>query len=113
MFCDTLGIPSGAYIERPRPLGWTHAVDRYRQLIRANNIRAQDVLRLPGRRLYIDPHVQEFLVHLDLVWNERLTRWCIDLREALSEKRALPGFPVVEPARQDVGPLELSRNPMG
>ena len=34
LFCDTLGLPSGAYIECPRPLGWTQVVDRYRQLFR-------------------------------------------------------------------------------
>ena len=114
LVCDTLGLPSGIYIECPRPLGWIQVVDRYRQLFGTNNVRAQDVvLRLQGRRLYIGPHVQEFLLHLDPVWDERLTRWCIELREALSGRRALPRFPVVEPARQKVGPLELSSNPVG
>ena len=75
LFCDTLGLPSGAYNERPRPLGWTQVVDHGRQLIRATNVRAQCVvLRLQGRRLYIGSNVQEFLVHLDPVWDERLTR---------------------------------------
>ena len=114
LFCDALGLPSGAYIEGPRPLGWTQVVDCYRQLFRTSNVRVQDVvLRLQGRRLYIGPHVQEFPVHLDLVWDERLARWCIDLRGALSGRRALPRFPVVEPAPQEVGSLELSSNPVG
>ena len=37
LFCDTLGLPSGAYIECPRPRGWTQVVDRYRQLFRTNS----------------------------------------------------------------------------
>ena len=57
--------------------------------------------------------MQEFLVHMDPVWDERMTRWCIELREALRGRRALSRFPVVEPARQEVGPLELSSNPVG
>ena len=98
----------------PSPLGWTQVVDRYRQLFRTNNVRTQDVvLRLQGRRLDIGPHVQEFLVHLDPVWDERLTRWRIDLREALSGRRALPRFPVVEPDLQEAGPREVSINPVG
>ena len=31
--------------------------------------------------------MQEFLVNLDPVWDERLTRCCIELREALTENR--------------------------
>ena len=51
LFCDTLRLLSGAYIECLRPLGWTQAVDGYRQLIRAHNVRTQDViLRLQRRR---------------------------------------------------------------
>lgn len=36
----------------------------------------------------------------------------IDLREALSVRRILPQFPVVEPARQEARPLELGINPI-
>ena len=31
-FCDTLGLPSGAYIECPFQLSWTQVIDRYRRL---------------------------------------------------------------------------------
>ena len=44
LFCDTLGLPSGAYIVCPRQLGWTQVVERYSQLIRANNVRGQEAV---------------------------------------------------------------------
>ena len=34
LVCDTLGPPSGVYIECPHPLGWTQVVDRNFQLFR-------------------------------------------------------------------------------
>ena len=109
----TLGLPSRVYIECPRPLGWTQVVDRYHQLMCAYDVRALDViLCLQGRWLYICPHEQEIFVHLDPVWDECLTRWFSDLREALSERGALPRFPIVEPARQEAGSLELCSNPV-
>ena len=86
----------------------------YFQLIRAHNVRTQDVVsRIQRRQLYIAPHVQESLTHLDPVSDERLATWCIGLREALSGRRAFPRYPVVKPARQEAGPLELSSNPVG
>ena len=59
----------------------------------AYGIRPQDsVLRLPNRRIYILPHVQEFLVGLDSTWEDRLTRWTLGVRKALEEGEALPPF---------------------
>ena len=95
----TLGLPSRVYIECPRPLGWTKVVDRYRQLIRPYV--PKTLFCAFSEDGSIGPHIQELLVYLDPVWDECLTRWCIDLREALSGRRALPRFPFVEPVRQE------------
>ena len=66
VFSDTLGLPSAAYLSFPRPREWEPAVSRYRTLFTAFEILSQDVLlRLPNRRLYIAPHVQEYLVGLN------------------------------------------------
>ena len=51
------------------------------------------VLRLPNRRIYILPHVQEFLAGLDSTWEDRLSRWTLGVRNALEEGEALPPFP--------------------
>ena len=57
LFCETLGLRSGAYIECPRPQGWGQVVDRYRELIRAHNVHTQHViLRLQRRFLsHVNP----------------------------------------------------------
>ena len=47
----------------------------------------------PNRRLYIRPHVQEYLAGLDAEWEERLTRWTLGVRSALEVADALPPFP--------------------
>ena len=41
------------------------------------------LLRLPNRRLYIGPHVQEYLMGLDSMWEEHLTRWTLGVQNAL------------------------------
>ena len=59
-------------------------------------VQPQDIfLRLPHRRIYIAPHVQEFLAGLDSEWEERLTRWTLGVRNALEAGDALPLFPTV------------------
>ena len=70
------------------------AAGHYRETFAAYGMRPQDtVLRLPNRRVYILPHVQEFLAGLDSTWEDRLTRWTLGVRNALEEGKALPPFP--------------------
>ena len=95
LFSDALGLPQAAYIDFPRSREWQVAVGRYRALFVAFGIRPQDILlRLTNRRLYIGPHVQEYLVGLDAEWEERLTRWTLEVQNALEEGIAPPPFPV-------------------
>ena len=76
LFAVALGLPQGAYVDFPRPREWRAAADHYREILAAYGIRPQDtVLRLPNRRIYILPHVQEFLAGLDFTWEDLLTRW--------------------------------------
>ena len=57
-------------------------------------VQPQDIfLRLPNRRIYIAPHVQELLAGLDSEREERLTRWTLGVRNALEAGDALPPFP--------------------
>ena len=94
LFGDALGLPQGAYLDFPRPREWRAAVGHYREIFAAYGIRPQDtVLRLPNRRIYILPHVQEFLAGLDSTWEDRLTRWTLGVRNALEEGEALLPFP--------------------
>ena len=66
LFGDDLGLPQGAYPDFPRPREWRAAAGHYCEIFAAYGIRPQDtVLRLPNRRTYILPHVQEFLAGLD------------------------------------------------
>ena len=91
LFSDALGLPSPTYLYFPRPRA---AVSCYRTLFTAFEIRPQYVLlRLPNRRLYIGPHVQEYLVGLDSEWEEHLTRWTLGVQNALRSGAALPTFP--------------------
>ena len=48
--------------------------------------------RLPNLRIYILPHVQEYLAGLDSTW-EDLTRWILGVRNALEAGDAPPPFP--------------------
>ena len=65
MFCDALDRPRGAYLDFPRPRELEAAAGRYRT-VRCICLQKQDILlRLPNQRLYIGPHVQEYLVGLD------------------------------------------------
>ena len=67
LFGDALDLTQGAYLDFPRPREWRAAAGHYRDVFAAYGIRPQvTVLRLPNRRIYILPHVQEFLAGLDL-----------------------------------------------
>ena len=71
------------------------AVDHYRKLCIAFGIQSQDILlRLSNRRLYIGPHVQEYLAGLDAEWEERLTQWVFGVQDVLEEGIGPPPFPV-------------------
>ena len=84
MFSDALGLLSQAYLDFLRSKEWEAAVTRYRMLFTAFDIRPQDVLlRLPNRRIYIGPHVQEYLVGLDSERQEHLTRRVLGVQAPL------------------------------
>ena len=94
LFGVALGLPQGAYVDFPQPREWRAAAGHYREILAAYGIRPQNtVLRLPNRRIYILPHVQEFLAGLDFTWEDLLTRWTLGVRNALEEGEALPPFP--------------------
>ena len=85
LFCDALCLPTRE---------WEAATVRYRVVFEAYAIQPQDIfLRLPNRRIYMVPHVQEFLAGIDSEWEERLTRWTLGVRNALEAGDALPLFP--------------------
>ena len=70
LFCDVFGMDRSVYISFPRDhqegSGWDRLVQRYRSAFYAEGIRPYQVLlKLPCGRIYIAPHVQEYLVHLD------------------------------------------------
>ena len=77
IFCDALGLDPPAYVDFPRQglsIGWTQVTHRFRDLFQERGIRPHDVLiELPNGTTYICPHVQEYLVHLDLMWESHLT----------------------------------------
>ena len=49
-------------------------------------------LRVTNRRLYIGPHVQEYLAVLDAEWEERLTRGTPGVKTTLEEGTVPPPF---------------------
>ena len=62
-------------LDTPPPREWRAVAGHYRENFTAYAIRPQGtVLRLPNRRIYVLPHVQEFLAGLDTTWEDRLTR---------------------------------------
>ena len=94
LFADALGLPQGAYLHFPRPREWQAAAGLDRDIFAAYGIRPQDtVFRLPNRRIYILPHVQEFLVGLESTSEDRLARWTLEVGNAQEEGEALPLFP--------------------
>ena len=72
---NALGLPQAVYLDSPRSRKWGVAVDRYRTLFVVFEVRSQDIL-LPfsNRRLYMAPHVHDYLADLDAEWEECLTR---------------------------------------
>ena len=78
------------------------------------------MLQLPNRRLYIGPHVQEFLAGLHVEREECLIRWTLGVRHALEAGDALPPFPtatvdtlVAVGPGMDGEPLIMGRNGQG
>ena len=91
LFCDALDLPQGTYLDFSRPREWETAAGRYRTLFAAYAIQPQDILlRHQNQRLYIAPHVQQYLVGLDAECEEQLTRWTLGVRSALEAGDALP-----------------------
>ena len=121
LFSDTLGLPQEAYQIFPRTREWKVAAAHYRERFAAYVIQQRDILlQLPNRRLYIAPHVQEFLAGLHVEWEERLTRWTGGVRQALEAGDALPPFPTATAdTLEAVGPglegepLIMGRNGQG
>ena len=95
LYSDALGLLSHAYLDFPRSRERKAAVSRYRTFFAVFEIRSQNVLL---RRFYIRPHVQEYLVGFDSVWEEHLTRWVLAVQNALRTDGALPPFPASEAA---------------
>ena len=94
LFSVALGLLREAHLDFPRTSEWQEAAVDYRERFAAYVIRPRDVLlRLPNRRIYIGPQVQEFLAGLHAEWEERLTRWTLGVRNALEADNTLPPFP--------------------
>ena len=80
-----------------RPRKWQAVASHYHEVFAGYAIRAQDILLwLPNRRIYIPPHVQEFLAGFDSTWEDRLARWTLGVRNALEAGDPLPPFPTAE-----------------
>ena len=102
LFCDALDLPQGAYLDFPRPREWEMAAGRYRTMFAAYAIQPQDILlRLQSQRLYIAPHVQQYLVGLDAECEEQLKRWTLGVRSALEAGDALCSFSTAMAATQE------------
>ena len=93
-FSDALDLPQEAYPDFPRTREWKVAAAHYHTLFAAHGIRPQDILlRLPNRRLYVGPHLQEYSAAIDTEWEERLTRWTLGVQSALEAGDSRPPFP--------------------
>ena len=80
-----------------RPRKWQAVASHYHEVFAGYAIRAQDILlRVPNRRIYILPHVQEFLADLDSIGEDPLTRWTLGVRNALEAGDAPPPFSTAE-----------------
>ena len=105
LFCDVFGMDRSVYISFPRNSvgnGWDRLVQRYRSAIYAGGIRPYQVLlRLPRGRIYIAPHVQEYLVHLDPECESHLTLYTLAVQSALRQpNQPLPPLPQVRDVDQ-------------
>ena len=113
LFCDALDLPQGAYLDFPRPRERETAAGRYRSLFAAYAIQPQDILlRVPNQRIYIAPHVQQYLVGFDAECEERLTRWTLGVQSALEAGDALPPFSTAMPATPDKSDRTLEKDPL-
>ena len=113
LFCDVLDLPQGAYLDFPSPREWEMAAGRYRTLLAAYVIQPQDILlRLPNERLYIGPHVQEYLVGLVAEWEKRLTRWTLGVQSALKAGGAPPPFSTAMTASPERTNRTLESDPL-
>ena len=93
LFGNVLGLPQNAFAAFPRKSGWNAAVKAYRppfQVVGATPDKV--VVLLSGKRLYILPHVQDYLLDLHGPWNETLSQWTFDARRSLLEHRDSPPF---------------------
>lgn len=106
LFCDVFGMDRSVYISFPRDRnegnGWDQLVQRYRSAFYAGGIRPYQVLlRLPRGRIYIAPHVQEYLVHLDQECESHLTIYTLAVQMELGNpSQPLPPFPQVRGVAQ-------------
>ena len=94
LFGVALGLPQGAYLDFARPTERRAAAGHYREIFAEYAIFPRDtVLRLPNRRIYILPHVQELVAGLNSTWEDRLTRRTLGVQNVVKEGEALPPFP--------------------
>ena len=94
LFGNALELPQEACLDFPRTREWKAAAAHYRTLFIAYGIRWQDILlRILSGRLYIGPHVQDYLAGVDTEWEERLPRWTLGVQSVLEAGDAMPPFP--------------------
>jgi len=117
IFCSAFGLDPPTYIDFPirgLSIGWTQVTHGYRDLFQRMGIQPHDVLiELPNGTTYICPHVQEYLVHLDPVWESHLTFYTSGVQLALAQPGTpLPPFPQLQQGHHQRGrELIQSRSP--
>ena len=92
-----ISVDPPAYVDFPRQrlsIGWTQVKHRFGDLFQERGIRRHDVLiEVPNGTAYICPHVQEYLVHLDPMWESHLTYYTSGVQLALTRPGTnLPSF---------------------
>ena len=113
LFCNALDLPQGAYLDLPRPREWETTAGRYRTLFAAYAIQPQDILlRLQNQRIYIAPHVQQYLADLDAKCEGRLSTRTLGVRSALEAGDALPSFSPVMTATPKRTDRTLENDPL-
>ncbi len=101
IFGSALGLGPPTYVDFPMrgmSVGWTQVIQCYRDLFQRLGIQPRDVLiELPNNITYICPHVQEYLVRLDPVWESHLTFYTSGVQRALTRPGTrLPPFPQLQ-----------------
>ena len=113
LFSVALDLPRGAHLDFPRPRAWEAAAVRYRALFAAYATEPHDILlRLPNQRLYIGPHVQEYLAGLDAQCEGRLIRWTLGVQSALEASDTLPLFSMAKAATPERTNRTLESDPL-